>query len=187
MFYAKLTNGRCSSTCALFAQQMKRQGVRTVTFGGRPRYRSAQAVGSNKGAQYWSVSSIAQYIAMALEMASNATKTHHTAEDEYLFAKLQNLLPPLPADFPLRFDMKGQSGVNFRSSYEEDDDETPRQFRYEAADCRRFQTLANILQPESVWLDALEATYGDGQCVEASESHSSMMPFPSPQSPQVLG
>ncbi|EME81794.1 uncharacterized protein MYCFIDRAFT_188727 [Pseudocercospora fijiensis CIRAD86] len=183
-----LTNGRCSSTCALFAQQMQIYGVRTVTFGGRPRYGSAQAVGGNKGAQYWSVSTIGQYIAMALEMVSNAAKTHHKAEDEYLLAKLQNLMPPLPANFPLRFDMHGKSGINFRSSYDDDDHETPRHFRYEAADCRRFFTLENIFHPGSIWMDTAEAVYGEGYCVGTSESNHSMqfreqMPFSSAHLP----
>ncbi|KAF7186685.1 Peptidase S41 family protein ustP [Pseudocercospora fuligena] len=183
-----LTNGRCSSTCALFAQQLHRHGVRAVTFGGRPRHGFAQAVGGNKGAQYWSVSTIGQYIAMALEMASNATKLRRRVEDEYLLAELQNLMPPLPADFPLRFNMQGESGINFRSSYDDDDGDIPRQFRYEAADCRRFFTADNIFQPESIWMDTAKAVSGEAYCVGTSKSHHSMqfgerMPLPSPHLP----
>ncbi|KAF2218099.1 hypothetical protein CERZMDRAFT_30950 [Cercospora zeae-maydis SCOH1-5] len=160
-----LTNGRCSSTCALFAQQLSRHGVGSVTFGGRPRHGSMQAVRGNKGAQYWSIATIGRYIALAHELAINATRTQHTAEDEDLLAKLETLMPPLPGDFPLRFDLKGQSGINFRNSYDEDDDQTPRQFKYQAAHCRRFFTLENIFQPESIWIDAAEAVFGEAHCV----------------------
>ncbi|KAJ5156705.1 hypothetical protein N7492_009508 [Penicillium capsulatum] len=54
------------------------------------------------------------------------------------------------------------------SAYGPDDDTTPLQFVYKAADCRRFFTVENYFHQESVWQAAAEAMFGDGECVGES-------------------
>ncbi|SMY23681.1 unnamed protein product [Zymoseptoria tritici ST99CH_1A5] len=163
-----LTNGRCASTCAVFVHQMMRQGVRVVVFGGRPRYGPAQAIGGNRGAQFWSLATIGRYVNMAHELALNVSRSRSSPEDEELLARMEKLMPPRPESFPVRFDMHGMSGINFRSAYDGFDEDTPLQMRYQAADCRRFYTLRNIMDPGSTWIDAAETMFYGGECVPGS-------------------
>lgn len=46
-----VSSGLCGSTCAVFAEALQTIGVRSVTFGGRPRRGPMQAVGGVKGNQ----------------------------------------------------------------------------------------------------------------------------------------
>jgi hypothetical protein len=45
-----------------------------------------------------------------------------------------------------------------------EDDQMPQQFKYEAAECRRFSTLDNILRPESIWASAADTMFDGGDC-----------------------
>ncbi|KAK8090442.1 hypothetical protein PG997_005403 [Apiospora hydei] len=123
-----------------------------------------QAVGGVRGGQRWSLKAIEKHVQTALRLAPDVLPP---ADAQRLAA----LAPPLRAEFPLQFDRYGQSGVNFRDAYGPGDDETPLQFVYEAADCRRFFTVENVLEPASMWEDAARAMFGDGDlCVSGSRS-----------------
>ncbi|KAE8351275.1 hypothetical protein BDV28DRAFT_23233 [Aspergillus coremiiformis] len=162
-----MTNGRCASTCTMLAGLLKQQGVRSIVFGGRPRTGPMQALGGNKGGQYWSLATISHYVEKARSIAMTATETGSpilTAEE---LARFIELAPPSLSEFPLRIDSRGGSGVNFRNEYGEGDARTPLHFVYEAADCRLFFTAENYILPGSLWVAAAEAMFGDAPCVES--------------------
>nr|A0A8J9S8U9.1 RecName: Full=Peptidase S41 family protein phomP1; AltName: Full=Phomopsin biosynthesis cluster protein P1; Flags: Precursor [Diaporthe leptostromiformis]BDA39140.1 peptidase family S41 [Diaporthe leptostromiformis] len=174
---AVVTDGRCASTCAIVVGLLQAQGVRTVTFGGRPRKAPMQAVGGVKGGQRWSLRTISRHIKTARELlakqytstAAQANSTRRLAVG-HLLQKLNDLAPPaLPLiprmednewEFALRFDTYGQSSVNFRDAYVPANETTPWQFIYEAADCRMFLTPENVVDPASRWNSAARAMFG---------------------------
>lgn len=176
-----VTDGRCASTCAIVVGLLQAQGVRTLAFGGRPRKAPMQAVGGVKGGQRWSLRTISRHIRTAKELlaeeyGSTAVQNNSTRRRalELLTRKLNDLAPPaLPAvprkeddylewEFALRFDTYGQSSVNFRDAYLPVNETTPWQFTYEAADCRLFLTLENVMDPASRWVSASRAMFGEG-------------------------
>lgn len=163
-----MTDGYCASTCVLFAELMKKQGVRSIAFGGRPRYGPMQALGGVKGGQYWSLSLISRYISQAYELAINASIAGSPVLTPEQLARFKDIAPPDPKNFSLRFNTLGHSGVNFRNAYAEDDDETPLQFRYEAADCRLFYTAENVVRPATTWVAAVDVMWNGGECVRGS-------------------
>ena len=166
--YQQMTDGSCASTCAMFASLMKKQGVRTIAFGGRPQHGPMQALGAVKGAQYLPLSTIHHYISTAYDTALNASRAGSQLLSPDQLARFQLLAPPHPNHFSLRFNTLGNCGVNFRNAYGEDDAITPLQFVYEAADCRRFYTVENLVWPASAWVVAADAMLGNGSCVRGS-------------------
>lgn len=177
-----VTDGRCASTCAILVGLLQAQGVRTLAFGGRPRRAPMQAVGGVKGGQRWSLRTISRHIRTARELldkeralaaAQPSTGRQHAVED--LIRRLDDLAPPalplstrqeddyLEWEFALRFDTYGQSSVNFRDAYKPGMETTPWQFLYEAADCRLFLTLENVMDPASQWASAARAIFGDDE------------------------
>ena len=163
-----MTDGSCASTCGIFAELMKKQGVRSIVFGGRPLYGPMQALGGVKGGQYLSLPLVHQYISNAYDLAVNASKTGSPILTPEQLARFEEIAPPDPKNFSLRFNRIGNSGVNFRNAYQEGDDVTPLQFIYEAADCRLFYTAENYLQPATSWLAATNAMLNNGSCVRDS-------------------
>ena len=163
-----MTDGTCASTCIIFAELMQKQGVRSIAFGGRPQYGPMQALGGVKGAQHLPLHLLHQYISTAYELAVNASKAGSPILTPEQLSRFENIAPPDPKNFSLRFNMRGISGVNFRNAYREGDDITPLQFLYEAADCRLFFTAENYIQPATSWLAAAKAMLMNGSCVEDS-------------------
>ncbi|KAJ6151274.1 Peptidase S41 family protein [Penicillium chermesinum] len=130
---AIITDGDCVSTCAFFVKLMKRQGVRTIAFGGRPTEAPMQGVGGVKGGQSLAVNYINAYIYQANEQIRNSANS--------------------------------SSPILTQAEWK---NETPLQFVYEAAECRRFYTLENYMQQETVWQAAAKAMFGNGGCVKGS-------------------
>ncbi|RAQ69253.1 peptidase S41 family protein [Aspergillus flavus] len=166
-----MTNGICASTCTILARLLKQQGVRSIVFGGRPRTAPMQLLGGSKGGQYWSLVTVSHYIKKAREIAVNASGAGSPILSADELARFLELAPPPLTGFPIRIDSRGGSGVNFRNEYDEKDPTTPLQFVYEAADCRLFWTAENYVFPESSWVAAADAMFGDASCVEESDGH----------------
>ncbi|KAI0411557.1 hypothetical protein F5X98DRAFT_357027 [Xylaria grammica] len=157
-----VTDGFCASTCAIFVNLMTRiGGVRSLTFGGRPRSEPMQVIGGVRGSQVYKWSEIASDVAAAIALVN---------DDPSLLTKdqiaLANAVWPIPLDeFPL---VVGDGDVNLRSAYQEGADHLPLQFDYQASDCRLFYTAKNIMDPSSTWADAKAAIWGDHGCVTNS-------------------
>ena len=141
---------------------MKRQGVRTIAFGGRPTEAPMQGVGGVKGGQSLGVNYINGYIQQANQIIGNAANTSSPLLTPAEWQEFNESSPSLTPSFAW------SGNVNLRNEYDPDDDQTPLQFVYEAAECRLFYTLENYLQQETVWQAAARAMFGGGGCVKGS-------------------
>lgn len=141
---------------------MKRQGVRTIAFGGRPQKGPMQAIGGVKGGQSLQINYINGYIQQANRLIRDAANTSSPLLSPEEWKKFNESSPSLTPSL-----IWGGS-VNLRNEYDPHDTQTPLQFVYEAAECRLFYTLENYLQQESVWRAAATAMFRGGACVEKS-------------------
>ncbi|KAL4804640.1 hypothetical protein BDV18DRAFT_161736 [Aspergillus unguis] len=157
-----MTDGACSSSCPLFTQLMSYEGVKTLSFGGRPTPGSMTTMGGTRGSEVFEGSQIVQLAAGALEIG-NATGILSPTEVE----TLMELSPAL--DSPLSYEALS---VNVRNAYSKYDTHSvePLQFVDTPADCRLFYTAQNIFEPGSAWADAARAIWGGGECVEGSRA-----------------
>jgi len=141
---------------------MKRQGVRTIAFGGRPSNGPMQGTGGVKGGQSLQINYLNGYIQQANQAIEKASNTSSpiltTTEWERFNESSPNLTPSYT----------WSGNINLRNEYDPEDGNTPLQFIYEAAECRRFYTLQNYIEQESTWQDAAKSVFGDGGCVEGS-------------------
>ena len=147
---------------------MRKQGVRSVAFGGRPREAPMSALGGVRGAQHWTLSLVSQYISAARQFLNTSSDVHHDLLTPVERARFEQLAPPSLDNMAFRVDLHGNSGVNFRNGYAEGDDRTPLQFAYESADCRLFYTTENALHPATTWEAAATVMFGGGSCVHGS-------------------
>jgi hypothetical protein len=168
----QITNGDCVSTCAFFVKLMKRQGVRTITFGGRPTNEPMQGVGGVKGGQSLGVDYINGYIQQANTLIRNSANTSSPLLTQAEWKKFNESSPSLADTFAW------SGNLNLRNEYDPDDDETPLQFVYEAAECRLFYTLDNYLQQETVWQAAATAMFGTFGCVNGSTGGTGSLDHP---------
>lgn len=141
---------------------MKRQGVRTIAFGGRPIKAPMQGVGGVKGGQSLSISYINGYIQQANTLISKAANTSSPLLTPSQWKQFNDSSPSMAESYAW------SGNLNLRNEYDPDDGETPLQFVYEAAECRLFYTLENYLQQQTVWQAAAKAMFGDLGCVEGS-------------------
>lgn len=165
---AQMTDGRCASTCVTFAQSMKKQGVRSIAFGGRPREAAMSAFGGVRGAQHWTLSLISTYITAARQLLAGWPANDGSILNTEELSRFEQLAPPSIEEMALQVDRHGQSGINFRNAYDEGDDETPLQFAYESADCRMYYTAENVVHPATTWEAAARAMFGGAPCVRGS-------------------
>ncbi|KAJ5772405.1 Interphotoreceptor retinol-binding [Penicillium odoratum] len=159
---AIITDGDCVSTCAFFVKLMKRQGVRTIAFGGRPKNEPMQGVGGVKGGQSLGIDYINGYIQQANTLIRNSANTSSPLLTQAEWKKFNESSPSLEESFAW------SGNLNLRNEYDPVDDQTPLQFVYEAAECRLFYTLENYLQQETVWQAAAKAMFGSFGCVNGS-------------------
>ncbi|KAF2186875.1 hypothetical protein K469DRAFT_705404 [Zopfia rhizophila CBS 207.26] len=151
-----LTDGLCSSACSLFVEMMTREGVRTVVAGGRPSTGPMQAASGNRGARLYSADQIDDDILFARSIDEfvdeSANGTLPDVRDEGIFIKF--------------------AGFNLRDQIREGE-KIPLQFKYEAADCRIYYTLANLYNMTRLWRDVSAAAFDDPSlCVEGSTGYS---------------
>lgn len=141
---------------------MKRQGVRTIAFGGRPQEEPMQGVGGVKGGQSLTINYINGYIQQANKLISDAANSSSPILSQDEWRKFNESSPSLELTY------SWDGNLNLRNEYDPDDSDTPLQFVYEAAECRRFYTLDNYVQQETVWQSAAQSMFGDGGCVKGS-------------------
>lgn len=157
-----ITDGICASTCALFAELMKMQGVRSIAFGGRPRNGPMQAIGGVKGSKALEFPAFADELK---DLYGNATKNGNI----YLTKAQQDRWDEVIPCQLNEFSYKVQSGsVNHLNAFSPQNDELPLQFVFEAAECRRFFTYENVANQITTWSSAVEAMFNDGGCVPGS-------------------
>ncbi|KAF2440206.1 hypothetical protein P171DRAFT_501223, partial [Karstenula rhodostoma CBS 690.94] len=152
-----LTEGLCTSTCAVFVELMAQQaGVKTVVVGGRPAIGPMQTASGSRGARIYS--------SEALDY--DFSNVNDTVEDYDAYAKL-----PQRGNNDLFINF---AGFNIRDQIRQGDkDAIPVQFKYDAADCRIYYTLNNIYNLKQLWQDVAAAAWDDPSlCVEGSTGYS---------------
>lgn len=123
-------------------------GVRTVAVGGTPTAGPMQAASGTRGARVYS----ADALDGDFEFVNNLNQTESTSlpqvRDSGIFTTY--------------------AGINLRDQVRPDDP-VPLQFKYEAAHCRIYYTLANVYNMSRLWRDAASALWDDASlCVESS-------------------
>lgn len=161
-----LSDGLCSSACALFMELMHHEAqVRTVVVGGRPNYTPMQAPSGTRGATVYDISRMDIDIKGARAVDKSITS--------------------LPADRTHAF-LISQASVNLRDQIRHDDpSSTPLQFQYEVADCRIFFTPATWYNFTNLWNYAVEAAWHNSTLCVAKSTTDSTQPSSSPTAYQV--
>ncbi|KAL6711648.1 hypothetical protein ACN47E_004582 [Coniothyrium glycines] len=158
-----LTDGLCSSTCALLVEMFTRVGVKTIVAGGAPTKGPMQAVGGTRGAAVWSADALdTQINYLSLEGPAVPQLTATGYRDSGVYTTV--------------------FGINLRDQMRPNETD-PLQFKYEAADCRIFYTLDNVYNMSRLWRDAVAASFDDRTlCVEGSTGYTNgSKPAPLPQ------
>lgn len=140
----QLTDGICSSSCALFLELMHHQaGVRVVTVGGRPEISPMQGASGSHGARALDLDTLdanIEYVQELLEESSpdaaGFLPNRTTANDVFVLGASINLRDQVRAA-----------------------ETTPLQFLYEPADCRIFFTPRTVLNYTALWEYAAEAAW----------------------------
>lgn len=150
---AILTDGLCSSACAVFVEMMHHDaGVRVVAAGGLPQNGPMQAASGSRGAQAYSSVQIDDDVTVAAFFNESTI----------------DLLPNRTEDVLVTY-----IGVNLRDQIRKGED-VPTQFLYDAADCRIFYTAEAWFDYSKLWAYASKAIwYDSGLCVAGSTGYAS--------------
>ncbi|KZM24592.1 serine-type peptidase [Ascochyta rabiei] len=136
-----LTDGLCSSACAIFVELMTAMAnVRTISLGGRPVRGPMQTASGNRGA--------APYTAYDLDNDYDWLQTVLGDEDAF-----QRLHPRKDTGVFTKF-----ASINIRDQMRPDD-LIPLQFRYEPSDCRLYYTPNNVYNMSRLWRDVATAAW----------------------------
>ncbi|CAG8028294.1 unnamed protein product [Penicillium salamii] len=150
---------------AFKAENIILASVRTIAFGGRPNHGPMQGMGGVKGSQVFllsDISKVAEIATLAIQENSNSSEPIVAPDDMDHF---KDIFPIPLSDFPITL-TTGQ--VNLLNAFKPNNHSLPRQFIYEAAECRRYFTLDNIIAPETLWASAADAMFYGGDCVPGS-------------------
>lgn len=171
---SQLTDGTCSSTCALFLEMMTHDaGVRSIVVGGQPKPGPMQAASGARGAS--------SYDSYSLDSDFNQTVFFNSSTADQI--------PNRDTGMFITY-----AGFNLRDQVRKADPVTtpPLQFSYEAADCRLYLTLDNVFNMSQLWRDVAAAAWDDNfpsRCVLDSAGYSnsgnSTATKPPPQSTAI--
>lgn len=167
-----LTDGICSSTCALFVEMMTIQaGVKAITLGGRPQNGPMQPVGGTKGSSVLDSEYLTTFAGYLLsQFAADASEARAWAA-------------VLPEPFPIR---AYDASVNFLDNIRQGDQGvTPTQFTNETANCRLWYTPAMATDPMQLWSVVADAAWGgaeggidEARCVPGSYRKGTLLEDP---------
>jgi hypothetical protein len=138
-----LTDGICGSTCSLFVEMMREQGVRSVAVGGSPSPGPMQAASGSRGATSYS----------GEQLWHDFVNTPGIAQD---FVTPETGMSDVYTGFTLRDQVQRNETV-------------PNQVQYMPANCRLYWTIANFYNYTRLWQDVHDAIFTDGgRCVAES-------------------
>ncbi|PKY00694.1 hypothetical protein P168DRAFT_335489 [Aspergillus campestris IBT 28561] len=157
-----VSDGMCGSACAMFAELMLEQNVKSIAFGGRPQKAEMQTIGAVRGGILASLTGLSRLVTRSYEKAVGSSGTDSPLLTRGELQSWNETLPNIPFS---QLGVAWEAAVNIQNAFAQDDDELPMQFTYEPAGCRRFYTAENVLSQESVWADASKAVFGNGGCV----------------------
>ncbi|KAF8245045.1 hypothetical protein K440DRAFT_663082 [Wilcoxina mikolae CBS 423.85] len=143
-----VSSGLCGSTCAVFGEVLQAQGVKIVSFGGRPRKGPMQGIGGIKGSQVLSFDEIAGYAYGFLKSAITGDSTAFGIS--------------IPKAIKTRT-YTGMSRINFRNSWRRDDGQyLPIEFLYTPTEWRLFYTKEMTQSIRKVHEAASQIAWGKG-------------------------
>ncbi|KAI9708968.1 MAG: hypothetical protein M1820_003662 [Bogoriella megaspora] len=144
-----LTDGTCTSTCALFVEMMAQDaGARTVAVGGRPEPGPMQAASGSRGALSYTSDDLDGDFVEAGQLNTTAVAALPLVRDPGMYITYLG--------FTLRDQIRSNATV-------------PNQFLYLPADCRIYWTFANFYDYGRLWHDVWNAMYNDTSiCVPGS-------------------
>lgn len=154
-----LYDGYCASTCTIASELLRQQGgVKSVAFGGRPTRDAMQGVGGVKGSQILSFDGIFSYIKDGKSLSTSKS-------DQAEFARYNDLA----------INRTRAAGMNVRDAIirGHQQDGTPAQFVYEAADCRKYWTKEMLSDPTAIWKATADSAFGGAGCVNGAISRRS--------------
>ncbi|CAG9942940.1 unnamed protein product [Clonostachys rosea f. rosea IK726] len=165
-----LVDGGCGSTCSSFSTLMKHvANVRTVAVGGIPEYGPMQGVASTRGSMMreWNYFGDAiTYIRSVLEAVDESDKEDTYSKIGISSSDVDNL-PKALADSPWTVD----GAINMFDTIQAGNQDTPRQFLYEASACRIFYTGEMIRDVSKLWQAVGTIAGGDNStCVSGSQN-----------------
>lgn len=154
-----LTDGICGSACSLFLEAMHHEaGVRVVSVGGRPTLGPMQGASGPRGARFYDTETLDNNIEFVQDVLAN-----NSSPDTYFL--------PNRTDGPAIFVV--DAAINLRDQVRKQDEATPLQFVYDAADCRIFFTPQTIFNYTSLWQYAADAIWTNPKlCVSGSTGYS---------------
>ena len=155
-----LSDGICSSACAIFTNLLVDHGVQTVTVGGRPTKDPMAFIGGTQGAEEVSFSYIAELAQVAIDIGKAIN-----AFDEV------KVLESLTRSAPIQASPLSRISVNLLDNIGKDDESlTPLQFTRLLADCRMFYTPRDMVDVEHTWQRVARgvASGGEELCVSGS-------------------
>lgn len=157
------TDGTCGSTCTIFAGLMKKNGVRSIVTGGRPRDGPIQAIGGVKGANVLTFANIYAFTEIVMEIADEKEQLRLEGTD----------LGTIYRDGTYVLGRTYGDGMgarlNVRNAIDpKDPNRVPAQFIYEAADCRIWVTRDMITKMDAMWSKVADTVWGEGACTPGS-------------------
>ncbi|KAF4635118.1 hypothetical protein G7Y89_g2987 [Cudoniella acicularis] len=154
-----LTDAICDSSCTLFVEMMHHEaGVRVVVAGGRPVPGPMQGASGSRGARGYTTYELDTDI----EYAQEILQYNGSANPFFL----PNRTTELNVDVTY-------ANINLRDQVRENET-TPLQFAYEAADCRIFYTASTFYNYTALWQYAAEAIWTTPSlCVNGSTGFAS--------------
>ncbi|KAK7219303.1 hypothetical protein V2G26_007306 [Clonostachys chloroleuca] len=163
-----LQDGYCGSTCTIFSNIMKNDaGVKSVVVGGIPQNGPMQGVCGTRGSNVlkWS----------DYDLATGAIRQNISSSEDKIAAVLKGLgvttddITELPAPISSAPWKIGDGRVNALDEINLSSREIPRQFVYEAANCRLFYTADMIRDITQLWRAAGSFANGNTSvCVPGS-------------------
>ena len=158
-----LSDGLCSSACAVFVEMMHHEaGVKTVVIGGLPQSGPMQTASGTRGEQIYLAQDIDDDVSVA----------------EYFNATTADYLPDRETDVLITF-----LSVNLRDQIRKEQLDVPVQFVYDAADCRIFYTAETWSDYSSLWTYAINAISNPKLCVAGSTGYSTTGTEPQASTP----
>ena len=153
-----VSDGHCTGSCVVFAELMRKQGVKFVSLGGRSNSAITQAIGGSGGSGTRDFGHIQFEITSIINLSDPAPAAALNKTDLVKFFDTTILDRTPPGVFP---------AVNFRDAYRRgDQSNVPVHFKYTPADCRIFYTKEMILDISASWKAAADSAWGStNHCV----------------------
>ncbi|CAG9946485.1 unnamed protein product [Clonostachys rosea f. rosea IK726] len=162
-----LHDGHCASTCTIFSELMKVDGgVKSVAVGGIPQNGPMQGVSGTRGSNLQKLDLYSAITENIVEAAASFSNRDTFLKTTGLSTSAIQSLPKTLAEAP--WTMTG--GVNALDEIRLSSPNDPRQFVYEASNCRIFYTGDMVRDVTQLWIAAGKYANGDTSvCVPGSQ------------------